>query len=198
MSYGRNRDTSSNVTLETDQYKQLVVLSQGAKFQEAVLDGRMFSVANTTKVAQTAGITTTWTGLGVNNPSGSGKNVIIHEFGYALMIASDVAGAIGLQTASIAAPAADETIYNCLDGASAGESVCMGVTADTIVLPVLKRLLSSAGTEDTATSLFPGKPNVYKPEGSLIIPPGRAVLTYFTLASTACFVFHFVCEEIDA
>ena len=197
MSDARNRATSSTITLETDQFKQLVVLTQGASFQEAVLDGRVFSAANATKVAQTAGITATWTGLGIANPAASGKNLIIHEFGYALMIASDVAGLIGLMTAPLGDMADNLTKYNALDGGSVASSVAYADDGATLGTPVLKRILSSAGTEAMDTNLFPAAPQIYYPEGSLIIPPGRAVATYFTLASTACFVFHFVWEEID-
>jgi len=197
----RSRDTSSAVQGEADQYNQMIVSAQGAKFQEAVLDGRMFSVANATKVATTAGVTTTWTGLAISNPTGSGKNVIVHEFGYALMIAAVVAAGndalVGLQTASIATPVSALTKQNCLDGCSADSSVVYADDGATLVGPVLKKMLSSLGEEDTATGLFPAPPSVYRPNGALILPPGRTVATYTTLATTACLVFHFVWEEID-
>ena len=110
-----------------------------------------------------------------------------------MMLSANTIGAIGLQTASIAAPAADLTIYNCLDGESS-TSVCMGVNADTLVSPVLKRLLSSY--DDANTDFLPS-PCVYNLKGSLLLPPGRAVATYTTLATVACFVFHFVWEEVS-
>jgi len=193
----RKRSTGSPVQGEADQFNQMVVSAQGANLQEAVLDGRVFSAANATKVAQTAGITAAWTGLGIANPAGSGKNLIIHEFGYALMIASDVAGLIGLMTAPVGDMADNLTKYNALDGEATTSSIAYADDGATLGTPVLKRILSSAGTEAMDTNLFPAAPQIYYPEGSLIIPPGRAVATYFTLASTACFVFHFVWEEID-
>ena len=189
----RNRNTGSQVPAEADQYKQLVTLAQGGALQTAAIEGRLFSASSGTKVATTAGITAGWTGLGVNNPSGSGKNVIIHEFGFGQMLAANTIGAIGLQTASIAAPAADLTIYNCLDGESSGDSACMAVNADTLVTPVLKRIFASY--DDSSTD-FITQPMVYNLKGSLILPPGRAVATYTTLATVACYVFYFIWEEV--
>ena len=196
MDTARNIDTGSAVPQETDQYRKLITLSQGAKHQQAVIDGRMFSAANTTKFAQTAGITTTWTGLAVSNPSGSGKNFIMHEFGFGQMLASDTIGTIGLQTASIAVPASAITIYNALDGDSAGDSVAIADDGATLVGPILKRIFASY--DDSAGVGENPAPNIYDLKGGLVIPPGRTVATYTTLATTACYVFYFIWEEIDA
>ena len=171
-----------------------LVVSQGA--ETAVIEGRMFSACNATKIATTAGVTGAWTGLCISNLSGSGKNVIVHEFGWGLMIAADTAGNIGLQTASIAAPAAGVTCHNCLDG----QAVSSAVYADdgaTLVTPLQVRSFGEYGTEDTATGFFNHGPHIVKLR-NLVLPPGRTVATYTTLATTACFQFHFVWEEVDA
>ncbi len=193
MFTNRNVSTGSQVPQEADQFKQTIVLAQGGALQTAAVAGRLFSASSGTKVATTAGITTTWTGLGINNPSGSGKNVIIHEFGFGQMLSPNTIGAVGLQTASIAAPTADLTIYNCLDGSSIA-SVCKAVNADTIVVPVLKRVFASY--DDAADSAETALPNIYPINGSLVLPPGRAVLSYTTLATVACYVFYFIWEEV--
>jgi len=170
-----------------------LVVSQGA--ETAVIEGRMFSACSATLIATTAGVTGAWTGLCISNLTGSGKNVIVHEFGWGLMIAADTAGNIGLQTASIAAPAAGVTCHNCLDG----QAVSSAVYADdgaTLVTPLQVRSFGEYGTEDTATSFFNHGPHIVKLR-NLVLPPGRTVATYTTLATTACFQFHFVWEEID-
>jgi hypothetical protein len=77
-----------------------LVVSAGP--ETAAIEGRMFTASNATKVATTAGVTTAWTGLCLSNLTDSGKNLIIHEFGWGLMIAANTAGNIGLMTASIA------------------------------------------------------------------------------------------------
>jgi len=179
-----------------DSDRRLVVSRSGGKYAEAVIAGRMFSACSATKIATTAGVTGAWTGLCISNLTGSGKNVIVHEFGWGLMNASDTAGNIGLQTASIAAPAADVTVHNCLDGSPASVVVYADNDA-TLVTPLQIRTFGEYGTEDVATSFFNHGVHVYNLEGSLILPPGRTVATYTTLATTACFQFHFVWEEVD-
>ncbi len=191
----RKISTGSNVPSEGDQFNQLIVLSQGGRHQRACEEGRLFSANNATKVATTAGITTTWTGLAVSNPSGSGKNLVMQEFGFGQMVAADTIGVIGLQTASIAVPASGITIYNALDGDGAGESVAIADDGATLVTPLLKRAFASY--DDSAAVGENPLPNVYDLKGSLIIPPGRTVATYTTLATTACYVFHFIWEEVD-
>ncbi len=189
--YGKTNDGVGLAPL-IDAERKLVV-SQG--YETAVLDGRMFSACNATKIATTAGVTGAWTGLCISNLSGSGKNVIVHEFGWGLMIAANTAGNIGLQTASITAPAAGVTCHNCLDG----QAVSGAVYADngaTLVTPLQVRSYGEYGTEDTATNFFNHGPHIVK-MGDLILPPGRTVATFTTLATIACFQFHLIWEEVD-
>ena len=170
-----------------------LVVSTGV--ETSAIGGTMFSACNSTKVATTAGVTAAWTGLCISNLSGSGKNVIVHEFGWGLMIASDAAGNVGLQTASIAAPAAGVTCHNCLDG----QAVSGAVYADdgaTLVTPLQVRSFGEYGTEGTDTGFFNHGPHIVKLR-NLVLPPGRTVASYTTLATTACFQFHFVWEEVD-
>jgi hypothetical protein len=192
----RNIITGSNVPAESDGYKELITLSQGGRLQRACEAGRLFSACNATKVATTAGVTGTWTGLCISNLLGSGKKVIVHEFGWGLMIAADVAGNNGLMTGTIAAPAAGVTVHNCLDG----ESASLAVYADdgaTIVTPLQVRTFGEYGTAATSAFQAPG-PHIVDLKGSLILLPGRTVATFTTLATTACFQFHFIWEEIPA
>ena len=190
----RKISTGSNVPSEGDQFNQLIALAQGGRLQRACEEGRLFTANNATKVATSAGITTTWTGLAVSNPSGSGKNFIMHEFGFGQMLASDTIGAIGLQTASIAAPAKGITVYNALDGESNALSAAYADDGATLVSPLLKRIFASY--DDAAAAGENPAPNIYNLNGSLVIPPGRTVATYTTLATTACYVFYFIWEEI--
>jgi len=193
----RNRSTGSQIPAEADQYKQLVVSSQGGKLAEATLAGRLFSVANQAKVATTAGLTTTWTGLGVANPSTSTKNLIIHEFGFGFEIAGSTAGAVGLMTADTTGFASQIiTIRNCLDG-NATASVAWTEDGCTCGTPILKRVLAGHGTAAT-TAIDCIGPFIYDLQGGLILPPGRSVLTYTTLGTTATFTFHFIWEEVPA
>ena len=77
----------------------LYVRPEPGRYFEAAKAGRLFSVANQTDVALSAALTTTWTGLGLCNPAGSGKNFIIHEFGWAMDIVGANDAVIGLMLA---------------------------------------------------------------------------------------------------
>jgi hypothetical protein len=193
----RKTTTGSNVPAEGDGFNQLIALSQGGSLQRACEAGRLYSVANQAKVATTAGLTTTWTGLGVANPAASTKNLVFHEFGFGFEIAGSTAGAVGLMTADTTGFASQiVAIQNCLDGATVN-SVAWTEDGCTCGTPILKRLIAGHGTAATSAIDCIG-PFVYDLKGGLILPPGRAVLTYTTLGTTATFTFHFVWEEIDA
>lgn len=190
-------DTSVNIPAQADQFNRMLTLAQGGRLERACLAGRLFSVANQAKVATTSALATTWTGLGVANPASSGKNLIIHEFGYELQEAASAAGIVGLMTSDTTGFAAALTIRNCLDGTeSANASIAYADDGATIATPVLRRVCGTYGTEGTDTSLACQGPHLYKLDGGLIIPPGRSVMSFTTLATTACFVFHFVWEEV--
>lgn len=193
----RNVKTGSQVPMQSDQYKQTIVLSQGGALQTAAMAGRLFSVANQLPIATTAAFALTWTGLAIVNPSTSGKNAILHEFGYTLTTNASAASAIGLMTATINSDMADTiTIQNCLDGSSTA-SVLTADDDATIDLPVLRRIVSYTG--NTATNATPiAGPLPYDVKGGLIIPPGRCLLTYSKAIITTNPIFHFVWEEVVA
>ena len=192
--YGKYRSTGTGVALEVDPNKNLYVQACGGKYAEAAIAGRLFVAANQAAVATTAALATTWTGLGVANPTGSGKIIVVHQFSYALALAGPVAGAIGLMTTTDSGFAADIAARNAKFGGAA--SIAYADPGATIATPVLERVFGSYGT--AATSAFQALgPFVHDLEGSCILVPGRAICTYTTLACTAAFVFSFMWEEID-
>ena len=191
--WGKDKDgTGRAVAVDTFGY-----VVQRSSMAEAAMRGRLFSVANQAKVATTAALATTWTGLGICNPSTSTRNAIVHEFGYALQIASDAAGVVGLMTSDTTGFADALVASKQAAKSGSGSPVVIADDGATIATPILARALAQYGTEDTATSMFPLAPQVYRLDGSIILPPGRSVMTYTTTATTACFVFHFVWEEVD-
>lgn len=196
MIIARNVKTGSAVNIEADQYRQIIALSQGGTLQTAAVAGRVFSVSNQAKVATTVGLTTTWTGLGLVNPSGSKVNVIIHKFGWAAQLSPDTAGVVGLMTSTDSGTTAEGLIVqNCLDGSSLPTKIYATDGANTGTL-VLRRVYGDYGIEDTATSLSTVGPHIVNFKGNLMLPPGRAVYTYTTLATATRYVFHFVWEEV--
>ena len=170
-----------------------MVVEQGGKYTEATLAGRMFSVANQAKVATSAALTTTWTGLGICNPTGSGIQMKIVKFNYGLQIASNTAGAIGLMTAATGTLTTNLLVpVNRLTGGAA--STALASAGHTIATPVLWDLCGSYGTvATTATSVTF---TTHEIDGAIILQPGYTLCTYTTLGTTACFVFSFLWEEV--
>lgn len=191
-----NGAVGSPYPLTLNQKGALYVSPSAGKLATAAQAGRLFTIANQAAVATTANLNTTWTGLGFANPSTSGKNAIVHEFGWALSLAGSTAGIVGLMTSDTTGFADALTIRNCLDGSATASSMYADDGA-TIATPVLRRVYGDYGTEDTATSLGTKGPHVVYVDGSLVIPPGRSVMTYTSLATTAAFLFYFMWEEID-
>lgn len=166
----------------------------GGKFADSAMLGNLFSVANQAVVSTTAALATTWTGLGLCNPTGSGHNFIIHEFGWS-QVAQSVAGAVGLMCASTTGfTAASLAPVAAMYGL--GASVAWTSATATIGTPILYRVCGSMGSLAT-TGYGSLPPNIYMLNGSLVLPPGRSVLTYTTAATTSALVFYFLWEEVD-
>jgi hypothetical protein len=198
MMYGKvgNQDLSSGAVgpLRLDQLGALVTNPNGGKYTEAALAGRLFSVANQAAVATTAALATTWTGLGVCNPTGSGKNLVFYEFGWALSLAGPAASVVGLMSSDTTGFADSLTAKAAMNGS--GTSIAYCDAGATIATPVLERVYGSFGTVAITTpSTLPAE--LYQIDGSIVLPPGRSVMTYTTLACTAALVFHFLWEEVN-
>lgn len=173
--------------------KQGALVRPTGKYAEAVNAGRVFSAASSAAVATTAAAATTWTGLGVANPTGSGKNIILLEFSWGLSVVGPDEGILGLMTATDGGFAAAVTVRCAKFGA--GTSIAYADDGATIVSPVLERVVSTYGTG--AITTWQGAPaQVYNIDGSIILAPGRSVCTYTTTACTAAFQFSFLWEEV--
>lgn len=172
----------------------LAVANAGGKYAEAALAGRLFSVCNQTNVTTTAALATTWTGLGVGNPAASGKNYIFHEFGWAQEIVFNTEGAVGLMVATVGDMAQAVTPRCARYGYATSTALCDNDAA--VGTPILVRVCGShmEGAITTVPSLAP---NIYKIDGSIVIPPGYALLSYTFAICTTSIQFHFVWEEVD-
>jgi hypothetical protein len=172
----------------------LAVAPAGGSLADAAISGRLFSVCNQTNVTTTAALATTWTGLGVGNPATSGKLFVFHEFGWAQEVAMNTEGAFGLMVATVG-DMAQAIVPRC---ARYGYATTVALTDNgaTIGTPILIRVFGSSmeGAISTVPSLGG---NIYDLKGSIVIPPGYALLTYTFAIQTSSVQFHFVWEEVD-
>jgi hypothetical protein len=180
--------------IRTDEFGALVTSNAGGNLAEAARAGRLFSVCNQTNVTTTAALTTTWTGLGVGNPATSGKDYVFHEFGWAQEIVFNTEGVIGLMVATVG-DMAQAIVPRC---AKYGYATTVALTDNggAIGTPILLRVCGST-MEGAITTIPSMGPKVYNINGSIVIPPGYALLTYTFAIQTTSIQFHFVWEEVD-
>lgn len=181
--------------LATDVDGSLFVKALAGKYAQAALAGRLFSIANQAAVATTAALATTWTGLGICNPAGTGKNLIVHEFGWSMAVVGSDDGVVGLMSSDTTGFANSLTAKAAMHGK--GNSVAYCDAGATIATPILERICGTIGTGATSTQISV-PPSVYLVDGSIILPPGRSIMTYTTTATTAGAVFYFLWEEVAA
>jgi hypothetical protein len=190
--FGKDRDGVGR-SLITD---KLGIVATRSVLADAALEGRLFSATNQANVTTTDVMTAgAWTGLGIYNPAGSGKDLVFHEFGWHQEVVMNTEGGIGV----FAATSVDAAVGVVVQGGKYGQggSVAYATEGCTIAAPILLRV-GLGSTMDGATSTIPSlPPNIYKIDGSIIIAPGYGLFTYTFDAQTSSILFHYVWEEID-
>lgn len=174
----------------------LVVLSSSARYTEAALSGRLFYAAMQTPTTTSTTLNTTFVGLALCNPTGSGKIIIVHEFSYACTAALTAELALCLATTDDTGFAADITPRCCRNAYAT--SIAIVDKGATITAPIIVKPIATLGqAADTAMgSTVP--PNVVDLNGQIILVPGRAVVTDTTVAAGAVLQFGYLWEEITA
>ena len=163
---------------------------------EAALNGRLFMGANQTPVATSTTLNTTFTGLGLCNPTGSGKLFIVHEFGYALDQACAGESVLALATTTESGFSAGTPIIVRSARWGCGGSSAILTAAATIVAPIIIKIIATLGQGIDTTQLMP--PPTLIPVKGIVIPAGRALVTDTTVATGATSIqFHFMWEEVD-
>src|SRR5258708_11580241 len=117
-----------------------------ARYYQTTRDQNSFSVANQAAVTTTAGLATTFTGLAIANPTGSGFNMVLNKFKCA-QFAVGAAAAIGIMVGAGAA-AGSLTPVNRQTGGRA--SIATGSAGATIATPVLWDIYRHVGSLATA------------------------------------------------
>ena len=167
-------------------------IQQGGKHRAATLAGRIFTGCNTAVVTTTIGAATTWTGLGLANPTGSGIKVIVHEFNFAQWSINDGEGILALATTTSSGFAAAITPRNRAFGGPPSKAyVDDGAT---IVAPVVEQYIASLthGAANVSGSPAIGMVDL---EGGLVLLEGRSVVTYTDIVQSAI-SYGFMWEEI--
>lgn len=171
---------------------RLVSGLHGGRYEQ-VVRGNVFSVQTQgTSVTTTAALATTWTGLGISNPAGSGVNLVLLKFG-ASQFAAGAAAAVGI-LGGIGVLAASLTPQSRKIGGGA-VSLANASAGATISTPLLIDTYGSLGS--VATTAYGLVPSINENiDGAVVIPPGSFIGTYTSVVTTTALTFSFVWEEV--
>jgi hypothetical protein len=170
------------------------------KYGELASRSKLFFAGNVAAKATSVALTTTYTGLCVSNPAGSGKNLIMLGFQYAISVAEAaiatqhlIAGysSAGVVTHTVALPAPG--IQNCFINGTSG-SIANADTECTIVNPFY--LMPVRGGFTAGALGGPGTGTMIDLNGMFCIPPGGWIANGSLTATTG--FAGFVWTERDA
>lgn len=194
------KSTALSVPVTTDTSGRLLV--DGGRGQAAI-EGRLYCGDTQGEVKTSTTMHTTFTGLALGNPHGSGKYYVLWEFSYAhteeIKDETNLALAVG-NTSGLA----NETVSlvrNCLAGAPVLSEAILDTSA-TIVAPVVVKQIASLD-DHLAGSQWTTSPQVVNINGTIVLAPGTAVFTDSTYAiqsaaaDDVCIHFGYVWEEVD-
>jgi hypothetical protein len=173
---------------------ELVISGAHGKYAEAGRRGKLFGAANQAATTTTVGLATTYTGLVISNPAGSGVNLEILQVGVGLAAAPAAPSTIGLLAgwlaAGITAHTTPLTPFNEKFDLAAG--LAKADAAATLVgTPTLVEVLMGGFTAATLPSVGPALIDV---AGGIIVPPGGYCGIY---TSTVASIFgSFTWEEV--
>lgn len=191
---GGTRETAKGTMTElaSDPLDGALLVQQGGKLRAAALAGRLFTACNTAIVTTTVGAATTWTGLGVANPTGSCIKIIIHEFNFAQWLINTGEGILALATTTASGFAAAITPRNRAFGGL--PSNAYADDGATIAAPVVEQYVASLthGAADVDGVPAIGRIDL---NGSLVLLPGRSVVTYTDIVQQKI-SFGFMWEEV--
>jgi len=188
--------SGSSGPLRLNEQGSLVTHAYGGKYAEAAMAGRLFFAANINMVTTSTTLNTTFVGLGLCNPSGSGKIVIVHEFSYAFITAAAAGLILALAVTDDTGFADDVNAPIHCTREGYATSVCYTDEGATITAPVIVKIITQHA--DNATTTFVEVPHVVDLGGSIILDPGRALVTDTTTAAGASGAqFGFMWEELD-
>ena len=172
--------TGTNPNLRLDNLGGLAVSQLNPRYYEETYRRQTYTIANQSGVTTSTGLSGTYTGIFIQNPTTSTVNVVITKVGYAISVVG-TAGVIGLMTgvgASITSTLV--TPRNRFVGGVGAQ--CLA--AATCTLPGTAVIETILGSQTTALDAGLG-PKVIDLEGSLILPPGAFACIYTSSASGA-------------
>lgn len=168
---GTSSGDGAQLILRTGRTGEQIIQQLHARYFEQTYRGGMYSAANQAAQAVSVALATTYTGIGLYNPPGSGVNLVPNKVKFALSVAPAAIATIGLiscfsPTGAVTTQTTVLAARGNMLGAAAGKGIALA--AATIATPVWHMALLDGFT---AAAL----PNPSVPidlDGAIIIPPG--------------------------
>ena len=171
------------------QQDQLVTQLHGQYFEQCRRNNRFF--ASVVGQVTTVGLATTYTGLCLSNPLGSGKLIVVDKVSYAFLVAFAAASAVGIMVGYSASTDVTHTtpvtVRQARIGGAMNTPACVGKVDSAATLsatPVIHTIMD-AGLTGAITTTPKAGPNVYELGGGLILEPGAFAAIYTSTASGA-------------
>lgn len=165
----------------------LVVGAGMADYQELTARGRVFQAANQGPggTTTTVGLATTYTGLCINNPANSGKNMIVLSAGIAVVGAPAALSTIGLLVGYAVAgivthttplvPLSSFVNQIIATGVGKADAACTLVGTPTLWMPLGVTPITGATAQVVNPPVIL---NAYDFKGQLVLPPGAYAAIY--------------------
>lgn len=175
------------------QSELLVGQRHGANY-EAAYAASIGVVANPTGVTTSIGLATTYVGLCLSNPAGSGKVLALLHAGAALLVAPSIITTLSLAAGYAAGGiTAHTTPLTPLNSKLGDATALVGLVDSACTLVGTPALVRILGQAPTATTSFAINATI---DGGIIIPPGGWVAFTTNIAGPASgFVGSFMWEE---
>src|ERR1700722_19390451 len=176
----KTADGNVNTPLRQGGQNEMMVSELHGKYYEQAYRGNLFSVANQAAVSTSSTLNTTFTGLSLANPTGSGVNLVILQF-YCTQFAVGAAATVSIAGGTGVA-AGSLVVRNALVGTTAKTQTIASAGA-TITAPVLLRPVGSVGSLAT-TGYGLSQSIIADVAGSIVVPPGSIVCSDTSIATT--------------
>ena len=173
-------------TLRQGQLGEAVVQELHGRYYETAYRRNMFFAAvQGTGITTSAGLTTTYTGIALTNPTTSTVNCVINKVGYGFNAAPTAVMVVSLAYNTSTTAVTQTTAItprNCFLGGAAPQGL-VASSATFPTAPINSHILGVIGTN--AITAINQSTDVIDYEGSIVMPPGSYVCLVTSTASAA-------------
>jgi hypothetical protein len=182
----------STLNLRLGKMGDLIKSDLQPRLYEANYRKMLFSASVQAAGVTSVGLTTTYVGIALSNPTGNTQNLVVTSVGYAFPVAPAAVIILGLMTGYNSGANVTHTValtpQSNLIGVGPAPSGKVDSSATLTGTPVIERVLGTIDTGAITVDRSAAVTNVPL-EGSIVLPPGAWVAVYTsTAANTAGFL----------